>query len=140
MAPPSTPLVEVRPGPLQVTLAIFGGPRLPIWGCANANIAQSLAVPATLIVVFVALMMALPLDCIRSPVLLLPKGLAILLILRSGAGPVVAIEMLALKASTPPLLAPLMAVPPAGRSTITPGSSVTLIGCAGPALTLMGLV
>src|SRR5262245_13370507 len=79
MAPPSTPLVEFRLGPLQVMLAIFAGPRLPIWGCANANIAQSLAVPATLIAVFVALMMALPLDCIRNPVLLLLRGLAALL-------------------------------------------------------------
>src|SRR5262245_66658396 len=79
MAPPSTPLVEFRPGPLQVTLAIFAGPRLPIWGCANANIAQSLAVPATLIAVFVALMMALPLACCRNLVLLLPSGLAVLL-------------------------------------------------------------
>ena len=115
---------------------------MPIWGCANANIAQSLAVPATLIVVFVAVMMALPLDCIRSPVLLLPLALAaLLMIIGSSAVPFAVIEMSALKASTPPLLAALTAFPPAAeRFTITPDSSVILIGCAGPALTLMGLV
>src|SRR5262249_49851933 len=143
MPPPSIPVVEVRCGPFQVTLASRRGPRLFVWGCANANIAQVLSVPATSIVVFVALMMAAPLDCIRSPVLLLLKGLAVLMILRSGARPprpIVAIEMLALKASTPPLLAALMAFPPAGGSTMTPRASGMLIGCRGPALTLMGLV
>ena len=41
---------------------------MSVWGIANANMAQSLAVPLTSIVVFVAVMRALPLDCIRSPV------------------------------------------------------------------------
>src|SRR5262249_16737350 len=138
MPPPSTPVVEVRLGPLQVTLASWGVP-VP-FGCANANIAQVLSRPATSIVVFITLMVAAPLDCIRSPVLLLPRGLGVLMILRSGVSPVVAIEMSALSTLTPPLLAALTAFPPAGRFTMTPGSSVMLIGCAGPALTLMGLV
>src|SRR5262245_20235354 len=98
MAPPSTPVVEVMLGPLQVTLAAWGSPVR--FGIANANIAQSLAVPATLIVVFVALMVAAPLDCIRSPVLLLVPGLAVLLMVT----PFAMIVRLAAPAVTPVVL------------------------------------
>ena len=89
------------------------------FGIANANIAQSLAVPATLIVVFVAVMVAAPLDCIRSPVLLLLRGLAVLLMVTPSA----LIVMSALFRLTPVVLAALTALTPpapAGMTTLTP--------------------
>src|SRR5689334_25353177 len=113
----SVPL-ELKPGPLQLTLARCGIPAR--FGIANATIAFSPAVPATLMVVFVALMMASPLDWIRSPVLLLVPGLAALLMIRSSAVMVI----LALPALTPVVLAALTALTPpapAGMSTMTPG-------------------
>ena len=62
MPPPSILVAEVRRGPLQFTLTSWGVPVR--FGIANANIAQSLAVPLTSIVVFVAVIVAAPLDCI----------------------------------------------------------------------------
>jgi len=117
MPPPSILVAEVRLGPLQFTLT---SPRVAIkFGIANANIAQSLAVPATLIVVFVAVMVAAPLDCIRSPVLLLLRGLAVLLMVTPSA----LIVMSALFRLTPVVLAALTALTPpapAGMTTLNP--------------------
>ena len=82
--------------------------------------AQSLAVPLTLIVVFVAVMMALPLDCIRSPVWLLPVGLLLLRMVTPSA----VIVMGAPVAVGPVVLAALTALTPgepAGMVTLTPG-------------------
>ncbi len=87
--------VEVMLGPLQFTLASWAAPVR--FGIANANIAQSLAVPLTSIVAFVAVMIALPLDCIRSPVWLLPEGLLLLRMVTPSA----VIEMSALAAVMP---------------------------------------
>src|SRR5262245_20922922 len=139
MPPPSIPVVEIRCGPLQVTLASRRGPTLFVWGCANANIAQVLSVPATSIVVFVALMMAAPLDCIRSPVTLLLPGNAVLLMITGFAPvPFAAIEMSALfRVGTTQLAALTALTLGKGGVTTTPGSSAMLIGCGGPAKTLM---
>src|SRR5262245_22469609 len=138
MPPPSTPVVEVRCGPLQFTLASRGSPTLFVWGCANANIAQVLSVPATSIVVFVALMMAAPLDCIRSPVTLLLSGNATLLMITGFAPPFAAIEMSALFRVGDTQLAALTALTTGkGGVTTTPGSSVMLRACEGPPKTLM---
>src|SRR5215471_15477521 len=129
MPPPSIPVVEIRCGPLQVTLASRRGPTLFVWGCANANIAQVLSVPATSIVVFVALMMAAPLDCIRSPVTLLLPGNAVLSMITAFA----TIEMSALFRVGLTQLAALTALTPGkGGVTTTPGSSAMLRDCAGP--------
>jgi hypothetical protein len=117
MPPPSILVAEVRLGPLQFTPTSWAVPVK--FGIANANIAQSLAVPATLIVVFVALMMAAPLDWIRSPVWLLPLGKAVLLMVTPSA---VIMRMSALPEVTPVLLAALTALMPAPAvmSTLTP--------------------
>jgi hypothetical protein len=61
--------LEVMPGPVQVTLATLEG-ESPY---DIAQIALLLKVPFTLIAVFVALMTAAPVDCIRSPDWLLPQ-------------------------------------------------------------------
>jgi hypothetical protein len=74
---------------------------------------------ATLIVVFVAVMVAAPLDCIRSPVLLLLRGLAVLLMVTPSA----LIVMSALFRLTPVVLAALTALTPpapAGMTTLNP--------------------
>src|SRR3954471_3830630 len=87
----SVPL-EVMPGPIQLTLATC---EVPVrFGIANTRIASLLAVPFTLIVVFVAAIVASPLDCMRRPVLLLPSGFAVL----SMFTPLAVIVMLALLA------------------------------------------
>src|SRR5262249_6226844 len=125
MPPPSILVVEVRRGPLQFTLTLWGVP-VP-FGIANANIAQSLAVPLTSIVVFVAVMVAAPLDCIRSPVLLLLRGLAVLLMVTPSA----LIVMSAAPGVTPVVLAALTALTPpgpVGMTTLTPDRSVVLLG------------
>jgi hypothetical protein len=90
--------------------------------------------PFTPIVVFVAVMVASPLDCIRSPVLLVlgsgGKGLAIFEItIGFEAVPFAVIEMLAVLEPAPVELAALtaLALPPGGMMTLTPGSSVTLM-------------
>src|SRR5262245_7434018 len=116
MPPPSILVADVRLGPLQFTLTSWavGGK----FGIANANIAQSLAVPFTAIVVFVAVMMASPLDWIRSPVWLLPPGLAVLVMVTLSTA---VIPMLALPEVTPVLLAALTALEtpaPTGMSTL----------------------
>ena len=56
-----------------------------MFGITIAHIALSLWVPFKSIVVFVAVMMASPLDCIRSPLWLLPPGLAVLLMVVPSA-------------------------------------------------------
>jgi hypothetical protein len=92
-----------------------------------ANTPQSLAMPATLIVVFVAVMLALPLDCIRSPVWFLPVGLLSLRMVTPSA----IIEMETPVAVGPVVLAALTALipgDPGGMMTSTPGSSVRLMG------------
>src|SRR5262249_9447115 len=121
MPPPSILVAEVRLGPLQFTLTSWAVPVK--FGIANANIAQSLAVPATLIVEFVAIMVAAPLDCIRSPVLLLLRGLAVLLMIILLVVPSAVIMMSALPKVTPVVLAALTALTPpapAGMTTLTP--------------------
>ena len=83
--------------------------------------------PLKLIVEFVAVMLALPLDCIRSPVWLLPVGLLLLRLVTPSA----VIVMGALVAVGPVVLAALTALipgEPAGMVTLTPDSSVTLMG------------
>jgi hypothetical protein len=90
-----------------------------VFGIAKSKIAQSLAVPSTLIVVFVALMLASPLDCIRSPVWLLPGGLLLLRMVTPSA----VIVMFALPAVVPVVLAALTALSPgepAGMVTLIP--------------------
>jgi hypothetical protein len=80
-----------------------------------ANIAQSLAVPLTLIPPD-AVMVAAPADCIRSPVSLLPVGVLVL----------ATVALLAVRVTSAPnigeavLLAALTAFPP-GLFTMTPG-------------------
>src|SRR5262249_10189063 len=69
--------VEVMVGPVQITLATLEGER----PYGIAQIALLVSVPFTLIWVFVALMTAAPLDCIRSPDWLPPGGLAVLLLM-----------------------------------------------------------
>ena len=87
-----------------------------------ANIAQSLAVPATLIPPD-AVIVAAPADCIRSPVLLLPAELLVL----------VTVALLAVRVTSAPnigeavLLAALTASPP-GLMTVTGGRSVRFMG------------
>jgi hypothetical protein len=99
-----------------------------VFGSTIAQIPLSLWVPFTLIVVFVAVMLALPLDCIRNPLWLLPPGLAVLLmIIGVAAAPFAFIAMSAPLAVVPVVLAALTALPP-GELTMTPGSSVRFIG------------
>jgi hypothetical protein len=76
-------------------------------------------VPLKLIVVFVAVIVALPLDCIRSPVWLLPVGLFALLMTIGPVVPSAVIVMGALVAVGPVVLAALTALPP-GLLTVTP--------------------
>jgi len=121
----SDPL-EVMFPPLQVTLARCT--TLGESGIANTTIPSSLAVPLTSIVVFVAVTMASPLDCIRRPTLLLPAGLNALLMVTPSA----VMVMGALVELTPVVLSALMAPPgpEAGTPTITPGWIERLIGAS----------
>ena len=101
---------------VKFTLALWGAPP----SSTIAYRAKSLAVPLKLIVVFVAVMVALPLDCIRSPVWLLPVGLLLLRMVTPSA----VIVMGALVAVVPVVLAALTALTPgepAGMVTLTPG-------------------
>ena len=116
MAPDSIPLKVTIVPCVKFTLALWGAPP----SSTIAYRAKSLAVPLKLIVVFVAVMVALPLDCIRSPVWLLPVGLLLLRMVTPSA----VIVMGALVAVGPVVLAALTALTPgepAGMVTLTPG-------------------
>src|SRR4051812_23735447 len=92
------------------------------------NIAQSLEVPVTAIEPD-AVMLALPADCMRSPVLLLPAEAAALVLVMFALFAV--IETSAKDGEGPVLLAALTALPP-GLLTMTPGWSVRLNVLDGP--------
>src|SRR5215472_17337027 len=119
----SDPLEVMLPvfPPLQVTLATCEAP--VVFGIANTTIPSSLAVPLTSIVVFVAVMMASPLDCIRRPTLLLPAGLDALLTVTLSA----VMVMGALVEVTPVVLSALIAAP---GPTVAPCAIKRLIGAS----------
>ena len=101
--------LEVMLGPLQVTLASLEGER----PYDIAQIALLLKVPFTSICVFVALMTAAPLDCIRSPDWLLPEGLAVLVMAIAPFDPFAVMLMSALAPTFGGvMLAALTALPP----------------------------
>jgi hypothetical protein len=99
-----------------------------------SSIAQSLAVPVTAIGPD-AVIVALPADCMRSPVLLLPVELAVLAMTASFAVK----ETPAKDVEGPVLFAALTALPP-WLLTVTPGESVRLNVSDAPPLRLMLLV
>jgi hypothetical protein len=107
--------LEVMLGPLQVTLASLEGER----PYDIAQIALLLKVPFTSICVFVALMTAAPLDCIRSPDWLLPPGFFVFSMI-IGAVPFVVIMWMSAAGPTGggEVFAALTALPP-GLVTVT---------------------
>jgi hypothetical protein len=111
--------LEVRCRPVQVTVTSFGALE-GLSPSVIAKIASSLAVPATSIVVSNAVMVALPLACIRRPVTLSVPGLFIL----SMVTPVAVIIMSSLfGVNGPVVLAALTALTlarPDGITTLTP--------------------
>ena len=96
-------------------MAVPEVPEAPFW--TMSNIAQSLAVPVTEIEPD-AVIVALPADCIRRPVLLLSLELLVLVTLASLA----VIDTPAKDDEGPVVLAALTAPPP-GLVTVTPGLS-----------------
>src|SRR5262245_11268783 len=109
---------EVKPGPLWLTLARAFGSEL---GRTIAHIALVLWVPTTLTAVSVAVIVAFPLACIRSPDLLAALELAVLSMnalfaVRLASTPGVPIAPVVFARLTESVMAE-----PAGMMTWTPG-------------------